>query len=66
MNELNDNQFEITHECIQTQSNIGETIYHNICQGTEYIVPWGGMDWIFPIFFAIFTIFAFYVSVFKF
>lgn len=32
-------------ECITTQSNIGETVYHNICSGATHVVPWGSADW---------------------
>lgn len=32
--------------CIRSQSNIGETITHNICNGQTAVVPWGGLDWI--------------------
>lgn len=32
--------------CIQMQSNIGETIAHNICTGTTAAVPWGSADWL--------------------
>lgn len=32
-------------ECIAPQSNIGETVYHNICSGVTHVVPWGSADW---------------------
>lgn len=32
--------------CIRSQSNIGETITHNICDGTMAAVPWGSADWL--------------------
>lgn len=31
--------------CIRSQSNIGETVFHNLCEGTTSVVPWGGVDW---------------------
>jgi len=31
--------------CIQTIENFGETIYMNICTGTETAVSWGQMDY---------------------
>lgn len=33
-------------ECITPQSNIGETVYHNICSGVTHVVPWGTADWL--------------------
>jgi hypothetical protein len=32
--------------CIRSQSNIGDTITHNICDGTTAVVPWGSADWL--------------------
>lgn len=32
--------------CIRSQSNIGETITHNICTGATAVVPWGSADWL--------------------
>lgn len=34
-------------ECLKEQSQFGQTVYHNICSGTQTIVPWGGVDWMF-------------------
>lgn len=31
-------------ECIKNQNNIGETIYHNICNGETYKVKVGNFD----------------------
>ena len=33
-------------ECIKTQANIGETVYHNICTGAIQTVNWGSADWL--------------------
>ena len=33
-------------ECIQRISNIGDTIYTNICEGTYVTVSWGSLDWL--------------------
>ena len=33
-------------DCIKKVSNIGSTIFTNICNGTHVIVPWGSSDWI--------------------
>lgn len=33
-------------ECIRTESGIGETVYHNICNGATNTVPWGDADWV--------------------
>lgn len=33
-------------ECLKQQNQFGQTIYHNLCDGTQTIVPWGGVDWI--------------------
>jgi hypothetical protein len=33
-------------DCLRSQSNIGETVVHNICTGAQYTVPWGAIDWI--------------------
>jgi len=32
-------------ECLKEQSQFGQTIYHNLCDGTQTVVPWGGVDW---------------------
>lgn len=31
--------------CIQKASNIGSTKFHNICDQTVNVVPWGSLDW---------------------
>jgi len=33
-------------ECIHSISNIGNTVYQNICSGASATVPWGVADWI--------------------
>lgn len=33
-------------ECIKPQSNIGGTVCHNICDGSQNFVPWGSADWL--------------------
>lgn len=37
---------QITHECVKKISNVGHTVYQNICNGSTQTVPWGSMDWI--------------------
>lgn len=32
--------------CIRSQSEIGKTITHNICNGEMVVVPWGALDWL--------------------
>lgn len=32
--------------CIVAQSDIGQTITHNICTGATAVVPWGSADWL--------------------
>lgn len=32
-------------ECIKSSNHFGQTVYYNICNGTQHIVPWGGCDW---------------------
>ena len=39
------NNYSITHGCIKEVRNIGHTIFHNICDGTTEMVPWGTLDW---------------------
>ena len=39
------NNYSITHGCIKVR-NIGHTIFHNICDGTTEMVPWGTLDWL--------------------
>ena len=34
------------NECIKKQSNVGETIYHNICSDETYRISWGSDTWI--------------------
>jgi len=53
---MNIENIEITKDCIQKVSNIGNDIVHNICNGESYIIPWGSADWIFNI--AILSLFA--------
>lgn len=31
--------------CIQKAFNIGSTKFHNICDQTVNVVPWGSLDW---------------------
>jgi hypothetical protein len=41
------NNYSITHGCIkEVRNNIGHTIFHNICDGTTEMVPWGTLDWL--------------------
>ena len=41
------NNYSITHGCIkEVSNNIGHTIFHNICDGTTEMVPWGTLDWL--------------------
>jgi hypothetical protein len=40
------NNYSITHGCIKEVRNIGHTIFHNICDGTTEMVPWGTLDWL--------------------
>jgi hypothetical protein len=49
-------------ECIKAVKQIGYTRYVNICTGTTYDVPWGAMDVVFPIVFAIVLPLVAYVS----
>ena len=35
-----------SQQCIKDISNFGETVYQNICNGTETVVPWGTMDYV--------------------
>lgn len=35
------------NRCIQGIYNFGSTTFTNICDGTNHVVPWGTMDWIF-------------------
>lgn len=32
-------------DCIRSASKFGETVYHNICNGTVSTVEWGSADW---------------------
>lgn len=41
-NEMNFNY----NECIKEQSNIGETIYHNVCTNETYSIKWGSDTWV--------------------
>jgi hypothetical protein len=44
---LNQNIDQKTLEaCLKEVSNIGSTVYQNICTGTSSIVIWGGLDWV--------------------
>lgn len=42
---MTDINLNSTH-CIRAESGIGETVYHNICNSTTNIVPWGEADWL--------------------
>lgn len=33
-------------QCIRAESGIGETVYHNICNGATNTIPWGAADWV--------------------
>ena len=33
-------------DCMKSVTNIGETIYMNICDGSHNVVPWGTVDYI--------------------
>lgn len=64
--EIDLSNVQITKDCIKQVNNIGGTIYHNICNGTQQYVPWGSYDYlriisgaIILIFLMIFIIFAF-------
>jgi|GEM_PF-5379679 len=32
-------------ECVKQYDRWGETVYRNICSGTESVLPWGISDW---------------------
>lgn len=32
-------------QCLKSINNIGNTVYHNICTGEIYSIPWGGEAW---------------------
>lgn len=36
-------------QCMRDSHNFGSTIYYNICDGTNHLVPWGFMDYVGPI-----------------
>ena len=41
------NEVSLQHaDCLRSQSNIGETIIHNICDMSVSVVPWGTLDWL--------------------
>ena len=54
------NEVNLQHaDCLRSQSNIGETIIHNICDMSVSVVPWGTLNWFaFSIFTAIAVILA--------
>ena len=33
-------------DCIHLVNHIGSTTYVNICNNTEHVVSWGGMEWL--------------------
>ena len=33
-------------ECIKEKSNVGETIYYNICNNETYKITWGSDTWV--------------------
>lgn len=33
-------------KCIEHTNDFGQTVVHNICNGTTQVVPWGSMDWV--------------------
>lgn len=33
-------------QCVKTISNVGNTIYQDICDGGVNVVPWGSADWL--------------------
>lgn len=33
-------------ECIKDVNNIGNHVYHNICNGSTTVVGWGTTDWV--------------------
>jgi hypothetical protein len=44
-----DQTIDLNHnsaQCIQTASHFGSTVYYNICDGTQHVVAWGGVDWV--------------------
>lgn len=43
-------------ECIKEQTNIGSTIYHNVCSQTQRTVPWGTGDWVAGLFVTILAV----------
>ena len=34
-------------QCLKTENQFGQRIYHNLCDGSHYVVPWGGVTWVF-------------------
>jgi hypothetical protein len=38
--------YNFNYQCIKTAENFGNTVYHNICSGQNYTIPWGSVDWI--------------------
>ena len=32
-------------DCLKTVNNIGNTMYQNVCNGSQTTVPWGSADW---------------------
>lgn len=32
-------------ECIKSATHFGSTTYYNICDNTERVITWGGVDW---------------------
>lgn len=43
-------------DCLKSISDIGKTVYQNVCNGTQSIVPWGTADWFMAICAAILAI----------
>lgn len=32
--------------CLKSASHFGSNTYHNVCNGTTTVVPWGSVDWV--------------------
>jgi len=41
----NPQQFQIVTECFKEVHNWGNTVFMNICDGSQSVVPWGAVDW---------------------
>ena len=41
----NPQTIQLTEECIKGTYRFSETLYHNICTGVQYVVPYGFWDY---------------------